>query len=117
MERSSNDVLIYDESDFRQGGRDVFRCGPPNASDFAERPRITSSSQTSVSFPVKHWIRTASVWRFSLSTLDLEATDEGAALRLTVQIVSLAGPSMIEEFESGNKSALENLSRHLSANP
>ena len=24
----SEDVLIYDEADFRVGGRDVFRCGP-----------------------------------------------------------------------------------------
>src|ERR1700716_3408514 len=24
----SNDVLIYDRTDFRAGGRDIFRCGP-----------------------------------------------------------------------------------------
>jgi uncharacterized protein YndB with AHSA1/START domain len=24
----SNDVLIYDQTNFRVGGRDVFRCGP-----------------------------------------------------------------------------------------
>jgi hypothetical protein len=33
-----------------------------------------------------------------ISTLDLEATGEGATLRLTVQIVSLAGPGMIAGF-------------------
>ena len=25
-----NDTLVYDKADFREGGSDVFRCGPPN---------------------------------------------------------------------------------------
>ena len=25
----SNDALVYDEADFHEGGRDVFRCGRP----------------------------------------------------------------------------------------
>jgi uncharacterized protein YndB with AHSA1/START domain len=27
---SSSDVLIYDQTEFREGGRDLFRCGPKN---------------------------------------------------------------------------------------
>jgi hypothetical protein len=50
----------------------------------------------------------------SLNTLDLEASGESTNLKLTVQMVSLAGAGMIEGYESGNKSALENLARHLS---
>ena len=50
----------------------------------------------------------------SVNTLDFEATGESTNLRLTVQIVSLVGAGMIEGHESGNKSALENLARHLS---
>ena len=30
----SNDTLVYEEADFREGGRDVFRCGPPQALKF-----------------------------------------------------------------------------------
>lgn len=26
----SNEALVYDEGDFHEGSRDVFRCGPPN---------------------------------------------------------------------------------------
>jgi uncharacterized protein YndB with AHSA1/START domain len=26
----SGDTLVYDAADFREGGGDVFRCGPPN---------------------------------------------------------------------------------------
>ena len=26
----ANDALVYDEASFREGGRDLFPCGPPN---------------------------------------------------------------------------------------
>jgi hypothetical protein len=50
-------------------------------------------------------------------TLDFEPSSEGTNLKVTVQMVSFVGPGMIQEYESGNKSALENLSSHLRANP
>jgi hypothetical protein len=45
--------------------------------------------------------------------LEFEATGENTTLKVTVQVVSLVGPGMIDGYESGNKSALENLSRYL----
>ena len=39
----------------------------------------------------------------------------GTNLKLTVQIVSLVGAGMIASYESGNKSALDNLADHLSS--
>jgi hypothetical protein len=36
---------------------------------------------------------------------------------VTVQMVSFVGPGMIQGYESGNKSALEGLSRHLGNMP
>jgi uncharacterized protein YndB with AHSA1/START domain len=113
----SSDVLVYDEADFRQGGRDVFRCGPPNDLKFrgettyhliVPNQRVVSSETMDTG---------GKRLAVSLSTLDLEPTGAGVTLRLTVQIVSLVGPDMIEAFESGNKSALENLARHLGTNP
>jgi hypothetical protein len=50
----------------------------------------------------------------SLNTLDFEATGESTNLKLTVQMISLVGAGMIEGYESGNNSALENLACHLS---
>jgi hypothetical protein len=49
----------------------------------------------------------------SLTTLEFEPTGKGSNLRVTVQMVSFVGPGMIAGYEAGNKSALENLSRHL----
>jgi hypothetical protein len=37
-----------------------------------------------------------------------------AALKVTIQMVSFAGPGMVEGYLSGNESALEGLSCHLS---
>ena len=49
----------------------------------------------------------------SLTTLDFEPAEDATNLTVTVQMVSFVGPEMIRGYESGNKSALENLSQHL----
>jgi uncharacterized protein YndB with AHSA1/START domain len=112
----SNDVLIYDHTDFRAGGRDLFRCGPKNDAKFrgetlyhliVPNKRVVSSETLD-----EDGQRLA----VSLNTLDLEATGESTNLKLTVQMVSLVGAGMIKGYESGHDSALENLARHLSGN-
>ena len=112
----SNDVLIYDETDFRAGGRDIFRCGPRND------PKFRGETLYHLIVPNKRIVSSETMdadgqrLAVSLNTLDFEATNEGTTLKLTVQVVSFAGAGMIDAYESGNKSALENLSRHLSGN-
>jgi uncharacterized protein YndB with AHSA1/START domain len=112
----SNDVLIYDEANFRAGGRDIFRCGP--RSD----PKFRGETLYHLIVPNQRVVSSETLdadgerIAVSLNTLDFEATNEGTNLKLTVQVVSLAGAGMIRAYESGNKSALENLSRHLSGN-
>jgi uncharacterized protein YndB with AHSA1/START domain len=112
----SNDVLIYDQADFRAGGRDVFRCGP--RSD----PKFRGETLYHLIVPNKRVVSSETLdtdgqrLAVSLNTLDFETTGEGTHLRLTVQMVSLVGAGMIESYESGNKGALENLSRHLGGN-
>jgi uncharacterized protein YndB with AHSA1/START domain len=110
----SNDALIYDETDFRAGGRDVFRCGPKDA------PKFRGETLYHLIVPNSRVVSSETVdadgqrLAVSLNTLDFEATGESTKLTLTVQMVSLVGAGMIAGYESGNKSALENLARHLS---
>jgi uncharacterized protein YndB with AHSA1/START domain len=113
---SSNDVLIYDETNFRAGGRDIFRCGPRNDPKFRGETlyHLIVPNQRIVSSEILD--ADGQCLAVSLNTLDFEATNEGTHLKLTLQMVSLAGAGMIEGYESGNKRALENLSRHLSSN-
>jgi uncharacterized protein YndB with AHSA1/START domain len=111
----SNDVLIYEETDFREGGRDIFRCGPKND------PKFRGETSYHLIVPNKRVVSSETLdadgqrLAVSLTTLDFEPAGEGTNLRVTVQLVSLVGPGMIVGYEDGNKSALENLSRHFSS--
>ena len=113
----SNDALVYDEAEFREGARDVFRCGP--LSDLKFRGVTTYQ----VIIPNRCVISTETLSQgttrlaVALNTLEFEPTAVGAILRLTVQIASFVGPGMVTGYESGNRSALEGLERHLVANP
>jgi uncharacterized protein YndB with AHSA1/START domain len=109
----SNDALIYDETDFRVGGKDVFRCGPKGDPkfhgethylDIVPNARVVSSETVEMG---GHRLAVA------LTTLDFDPTADGTSLTVTVQIVSFVGPEMIHEYESGNRSALNNLASHL----
>ena len=109
----SNDVLIYDQTDFRAGGRDLFRCGPK------DDPKFRGETFYHLIVPNQRVVSSETVdadgrrLAVSLNTLDFESTGESTSLKLTVQMVSLVGAGMIEGYESGNRSALENLARHL----
>ena len=109
----SPDELIYDEADFRIGGKDMFRCGPQGYPkfrgetrylDIVPNGRVVSSETVDVDGQ-RHAV--------ALVTLDFEPIEDGTNLTVTIQMVSFVGPDMIHGYESGNKSALKNLSRHL----
>jgi uncharacterized protein YndB with AHSA1/START domain len=113
----SNDVLIYDEADFRIGGKDVFRCGPKGDPKFRGETRyldIVPNARVVSSETVDVGNDRLAV---ALTTLDFEPTEDGTNLTVTIQVVSFVGPDMIHSYESGNKSALKNLSQHLSNVP
>jgi len=109
----SNDALIYDEADFRVGGKDVSHCGPKGDLRFRGETRylhIVANARVVSSETVDMDGQRIAV---ALTTLDFEPTDDGTNLTVTVQIVSFAGPDVIHGYESGNKSALKNLSEYL----
>jgi uncharacterized protein YndB with AHSA1/START domain len=111
---SGNDVLIYDEADFREGGHDIFRCGPRDDPKFRGETSylLIVPNQLVVSSEVLSM--DGKRLAIALTTLELEPADAGATLKMTVQMVSFAGPGMVAGYENGNGSALENLARHLS---
>jgi uncharacterized protein YndB with AHSA1/START domain len=113
----SEDALIYDEADFRIGGKDVFRCGPKGDAKFRGETRyldIVPNARVVSSETVDVDGRRLAV---ALTTLDFEPIGDGTNLKVTIQMVSFAGPDMIHSYESGNKSALKNLAQHLSDIP
>jgi uncharacterized protein YndB with AHSA1/START domain len=113
----SGDALIYDEADFRIGGRDVFRCGPKGDAKFRGETRyldIVPDARVVSSETVDADGRRLAV---ALTTLDFEPTEDGTNLKVTIQMVSFVGSEMIHSYESGNQSALKNLAQHLSNIP
>jgi uncharacterized protein YndB with AHSA1/START domain len=110
----SQDALIYDEADFRIRGKDVFRCGPKGDPKFRGETHyldIIPNARVVSSETVETDGQRLAV---ALTTLVLEPTEDGTNLTVTVQIVSFVGQDMIHAYESGNRSALKNLSQHLS---
>ena len=109
----SGDELIYDETAFKVGGRDVFRCGPKGA------PKFQGETTYHLIVPGRCVISSEVVeadgqhLAVSLNTLELEEAAGGSKLKLTVQIVSSVGEGMVKGFESGNRSALEGLATRL----
>ena len=110
----SKDVLIYDEADFRIGGKDMFRCGPKEDPKFRGETRYLDIVPNACVVSSETIDMDGQRLAVALTTLDFDPTEDGTNLTVTVQMVSFVGPDMIHAYESGNKSALENLSLHLS---
>lgn len=113
LERS----YFYDEADFRIGGKDVFRCGPQGDPKFRGETRcllIVPNARVVSSETLDMDGKPLAV---SLATLDFEPAEGASKVTVTVQIVSFVGPDMIRGYESGNRSALENLTQHLANIP
>lgn len=109
----SEEVLVYDESDFRVGGKDVFRCGPKGNPKFRGETRYLHIAPNMRVVSSETLDTDDQPLAVALTTLEFEPTKDGTNLTVTVQIVSFVGPDMIRGYESGNKSALKNLSQHL----
>jgi uncharacterized protein YndB with AHSA1/START domain len=112
----TGDTLVYDTAEFREGGGDVFRCGPPN--DLRFRGETTYHVIVPNRCVISTEVLTEGGKRLAiaLNTLSFEAAGERTTLKVVVQLVSFVGPRTVEGYESGNKGALEGLARHPSAN-
>ena len=111
----SGDTLVYDESDFRIGGKDVFRCGPQGDLKFRGETRYLSI-EPNLRVLSSETLQTAGqTLAVSLNTLELDASDGGVTVTVTVQIASFVGPGLVAGFESGHQSALDGLAQHLAA--
>ena len=112
---SENTALIYEHANFKEGGEDVFRCGPksnPNIHgstrylDIVDNRRIVSSETITVD---------GQRLCASLTTLELSPNGASTKLRSTTQLVSFIGKDMVTGHENGTNASLDNLVRFLSS--
>jgi uncharacterized protein YndB with AHSA1/START domain len=110
---SDTATVIYDETDFREGGRDRFRCGSktnPNIHgetrylDIVANRRIVSSETVTVD---------GKRLCASLTTLELTPTSSGTKLTNTTQLASFIGDDMVKGHTTGTNASLDNLVRFL----
>jgi uncharacterized protein YndB with AHSA1/START domain len=108
---SENATLVYDETDFRVGGHDIFRCGSKadpeyrgvtTYYDIVPGQRIISSEIIKMG-DVKLLI--------SLSTTVLAPEKAGTKVTVTIQLISLGGDDMLEGAETGYNASLDNLAK------
>jgi uncharacterized protein YndB with AHSA1/START domain len=99
--------------DFRVGGREVWRGGPPGATPHRNDTYyhdIVPDQRIVWSYAMQLGGRRISV---SLSTLELSPDGKGTRMRFTEQGVFLDGHDGIAERERGTKDLLDNLERAL----
>jgi uncharacterized protein YndB with AHSA1/START domain len=113
----SGDELVYEEAAFKVGGRDVFRCGSKGDLKFRGETTYHVIAPGSCVISSESLQASGQPLAVSLNTLELQGIGGGTNLRLTIQIVSSVGESVIKGFESGNRSALEGLASHLADIP
>jgi uncharacterized protein YndB with AHSA1/START domain len=110
---SPGDELIYDESAFKAGGRDIFRCGPKGDLRFRGETTYHFIAPDSCVISSESLQSGGQHLAVSLTTMELHESDGGTNMKVTAQIVSFVGEDLIKGFESGNRGALEGLASHL----
>jgi uncharacterized protein YndB with AHSA1/START domain len=109
---SDTAVVIYNNTDFREGGIEKFRCGSksnPNIHGTTQYLRIVQNrvivSTETIDVDGK---------RLCASLTTLELFDDGGRTRLrsTSQVASFIGVDMIKGHETGNNASLDNLCRY-----
>ena len=112
---SDNTALIYDKADFREGGEDVFRCGPksnPNIHGVMHYLDIVANRQIVSSETITVDGRRLCA---SLTTLEFNSEGNHTKLKSTTQLVSFIGQDMVRGHENGTNAALDNLVHYFSA--
>src|ERR1700744_6688637 len=106
---SDTAAFIYDKTDFREGGIDVFRCGDKSNPQFrgvttyydiVPNERIVSSEVVETQ---------GKKLLISMATTAFEPRGTGSKITVTVQLTSLAGEDMLKGAEFGHNASLDNL--------
>ncbi len=110
---SDTAVFIYDEADFRVGGRDLARCGPK------DDPRFRVETRYVDIVPERRVVWTETIREIerllatNITTLELRPDGERTHVKVTVQVTSFVGPDMIKYTKAGHEGSLAGMARHL----
>jgi len=105
----AGEAQIYDVADFRVGGREQYKCGPPGNLEFygfVDYAHIIPQSIIVHSDTVTAGGKTLAT---ALLTWEFESDGEYTKIQLTDQVTSLVGIGMINGHRNGHTKALDQL--------
>lgn len=105
----AGEAMVYEQAAFEVGGRDRYRCGPPESLDFfnivdyalivPQSLVVYTETVTTAEQPLSAGVVT---WGFT-------ANGDETKVQLTSQVTSFVGDSMIEGNRNGHAKALNQL--------
>lgn len=102
-------VVIIDTFDCRPGGREETRCGPKEAPEFNTTSLFHIVSPDFLSL-TETLVVGGQMMSISLCGHEITQSGSGCTLRVTLQITSLVGPDLFNDYRNGWSAALDNLS-------
>ena len=105
--------IEYDAEDFREGGRDRYRCGPLGSLDFlVEAQYLRVVEQQLIVYAETVWTNGTPL-ASALVSWALEPKRGATQVSVTSQVTSFVGAGMIEGSRSGHRIVLAQLGRFL----
>ncbi len=104
----TDSVVIIDEYDCRPGGREEIRCGPKEAPEFSTTGLFHVVTPEFLSY-TETLVVGGQMMSVSLCGHEISERAGGSALRVTLQITSLVGPELFEDYQTGWSASLDNL--------
>ena len=106
---SETAALIYDEADFRVGGRDIFRCGSKDDPRYLGETRYYDIVHNSRIISGETIDAAGARLSAALNTTTFEGDGSGTRILVVVQMISFDGDGMIAGTRMGTDAALDNL--------
>lgn len=104
-------VIEIDHFDMRPGGHEVARCGPKEDPHFGTRTDFHAVEDGRFVVGSESLTVGGEMLSVALVSCEVGARDTGSRLTVTLQIASLSGPEVLEDYRGGWSGALENLAR------
>ena len=101
-------VVIIDQYDCRPGGREETRCGPKDAPEFQTTALFHVVSPEFISC-TETLIIGGQMMSVTLCGQEIFASATGSRLRVTLQITSLVGKDLFDDYRGGWSAALDKL--------
>lgn len=101
-------VVIIDEYDCRAGGFEKTRCGPKEAPEFNTVGHFHMVTPEFLSFTETLFVGGEPI-SISLCSHEITKSAVGSRLLVTLQITSLAGSDLFQDYRGGWSAALDNL--------